>query len=202
MGRVTVFLALLMMAYAPVAAQSRSDPEHTQSIGAGLLWTSTGQAGTPGIDATWRRWFSPRVGIGADLRWGTSTKTIEIDSPEQPGPGGLTIRAQRGVEHLRTTSRAYGVGILARGLLGRVSLVGGVGPALFVDRSAHETRINDFQDAGESTWRTVGVLGVAEVEVRATRRMSVFAGLRIELRDARDSESLFGHPVAGVRLAF
>jgi hypothetical protein len=59
-----------------------------------------------------------------------------------------------------------------------------------------------FEDRSESTSRSVGVLGVMEVEVRATPSVSVFAALRIELRDARDSESAFGSPGAGVRFGF
>jgi hypothetical protein len=46
----------------------------------------------------------------------------------------------------------------------------------------------------------VHILG--ELEVRVTRRLSGFAGLRIEQRDVRFLESTAGYPTAGVRFAF
>ncbi len=206
MRRVALVLVLVMLTVgaAPAAAQSPMDPDRTQSIGVGVLWSPAhiGRGGTPGVEAAWRRWLSPHLGIAADVRWGVRNKTARIDSPEQPGPGGITIRAQQGVEHLRTTSQAYGGGVVARTTPGRLSLVGGVGPALFVERLAHQTRINDVADRGQSTARSVGVLGLIEVEVRATRALSAFAALRVELRDARDSESTLGSPAVGVRFAF
>jgi hypothetical protein len=203
MSRLALPVLLAMLVAAPAAAQP-SAAEPNQSVGGGVQWAPpyTGRGEAPGVQATWRRWLSPHWGIGTDVRWGRRTTTREIDTPEQPGPGGITIHAQQGREERRTSSQGFGVGLLARGWAGRTSFIAGVGPGLFVDRTTHETRINEWQDAGESTFRSVGLQGLLEVDIRATSRVSAFVGIRMEWRDVRDAEGSFGYPTAGLRFAF
>ena len=102
----------------------------------------------------------------------------------------------------RRSSYGWNVGVLTKAAAGRVSLVGGIGPEVFVDRTSHDTRINEWQSAGSLTRRSIGVHMSGEAEVRATARLSAFAGLRIEMPDVRALESSFGYPTAGVRFAF
>lgn len=83
-----------------------------------------------------------------------------------------------------------------------LSLIGGAGPGLYFDRSAHDTTINASQNAGNTTIRSIGLFGLMEMEVRATRHLSGYAGLRVELRDVSDAESSFGYPTVGVRYSF
>jgi len=82
------------------------------------------------------------------------------------------------------------------------SLIGGAGPGFFVDRTIYQVRINDLQDEGRSTQRSIGVHTLAEIEFRATSRVSVFTGLRTELRNLRFPGSISGYPTAGARFAF
>jgi hypothetical protein len=103
---------------------------------------------------------------------------------------------------VRVASQGYGVTILARSGPSRVTVTAGVGPGLFVDRRTHDTRINDWFSEGTETLRSIGAQGTVEIEVRATWRVFVFAGLRMELRDVRDGESSSGYPAIGARVAF
>jgi len=202
--RVGVLVALALLSTNPAAAQPPAEPEHRQSLGVGVQWAlaNTGRAVKPGLQVSWRRWLSPRVGVGTDVRFGALDTTREIDFPESTGPGGIIVRSQKGRERVRVASQGYGVGILARSLPGRVTVTAGIGPGLFVDRRTHDTRINEWSSDGTATLRSIGVQGTAEVEVRATRHVFVFAGLRMELRDVRDGESSFGYPAIGARVAF
>ena len=202
--RVGALMALALLPTTLAAAPSPAEPEHRQSIGAGVQWAllNTGRADKPGLQASWRRWLSPRVGVGADVRLGVLDTTRAIDFPESTGPGGIIVGSQRGRERVRVASQGYGVGIIARSLPGRVTVAAGVGPGLFVDRRTHDTRINEWSSDGTATLRSMGVQGTVEIEVRATRRVFVFAGLRMELRDVRDGESSSGYPAIGARIAF
>ena len=203
--RVTaILLALATTRPTPAAAQSRPDPELDQSISAGPQWALpyTRADAAPGIQAAWRRWFSPHFGIGTDFRWWRNTKTTEINSPAQTGPGGIPISAQLGREDRQTSSYGFGMGVLMKASAGRLSVIAGAGPGFFVDRTTHDTRINDMRNAGEITQHHLGIHMLAEVEVRASRRLSLFAGLRVEQRDVRALDTQTGYPTAGVRFAF
>jgi hypothetical protein len=146
---------------------------------------------SPGVDASWRRWFGPYLGLGAGLRW------KQVKSTDDAGPPGVEW-----VDHLTHTSYAAGVGLLGRMTAGRVSLVGGTGPGLFVERRAHDTRVNGVLQPSTETYRSVGLQGLIEFDVRVTRRLSAYAGLHLEWRDLRSSESSSGYPSAGLRLVF
>ena len=202
--RVGALVVLALLPTNPAAAQPPEEPEHRQSLGAGLQWAlpNAGRAVKPGLQLSWRRWISPRVGVGADVRFGVLHTTREIDFPESTGPGGIIVRSQQGRERVKVASQGYGFSIFARSLPGRVTMTAGVGPGLFVDRRTHDTRINDWFSDGTETLRSLGAQGVVEIEVRATRRVSVFAALRMELRDVRDGESSSGYPAIGARFAF
>ena len=145
--------------------------------------------------------MSPYLGIGTDARWWRRHSVTEFNSPAQDGPSGV-IPAFQGRDERKIVSLGFGVAALARGSIGRLSLVGGVGPGFYIDRTAHESRINDRHQARTDTQCSLGVQGLAELEVRVTGRVSGFAGLRIELRDVRYPDSTTGYPTAGVRFAF
>jgi hypothetical protein len=198
------FLLIVLVAASPAAAQTPTQAPLNQSIDAGLQWSlliSTSDA-TPGMQVSWRRWFSPHLGVGTDVRWGQKRTIREFDSPAQPGPDGVLIPAMQGREDRRISSYGVGAGVVGRTVIGRLSLIGGAGPGLFFDRSTHDTRINAAQHAGGTTVRSIGLYGLMEMDVRATRQLSAYAGLRIELRDVRYPDSSFGYPVVGVRVAF
>jgi hypothetical protein len=199
----TLMFAALVMA-TPAAAQPAAESAHNQSIGGGAQWALpfSGRGAMPGAQASWRRWFSPHVGIGAEVRGWRRNTTVEFDTSAQEGPGGVISAPVRGREDRRISSYGVGLGVFAQGSIGRLSLIGGAGPGFFVDRTIHQRRINDLYDAGESTLRSIGVSTLAEIEFRATSRLAVFTGLRIELRDLRVPESSSGYPTAGLRFAF
>jgi len=202
--RLSPFLLLATMTPAPVAAQPSARGGLDQSIDAGAQWAllSSVRDAKPGVQVAWRRWLSPRAGFGLDLRLTQKATTRVFDSPAQAGPEGVRIPAMEGQEGRRISSYGLGGGILGRTVIGRVSLIGGAGPGLYFDRSAQDTTINASQHAGSTTIRSIGLFGLMEMEVRASRHLSGYAGLRVELRDVRDPESSFGYPTVGLRVAF
>ena len=204
MRRETTLMFVALVIAAPAIAQPAVEGAHNQSIGGGVQWALpySGRGDTPGAQASWRRWFSPRVGIGADVRWWRRNTTDEFDTTFQEGPAGAGIAPGRGREDRQISSYGVGLGVLARGSIGRLSLIGGAGPGFFVDRSIYQRRINDLYHEGRSTQRSIGVHTLAEIEFRATSRVSVFAGLRTELRNLRFPGSTSGYPTAGARFAF
>ena len=204
MLRLMASVLLVLMVTNAAAAQPGADDVHNQSIGGGAQWAlpSAGRGDAPGVQVSWRRWFSPYLGIGTDFRVRRASTVTEIDFPAQTAPGGIAVGSQQGRDARRISSYCLGAGLLARGSLGRLSLIGGAGPGFFVDRRAHDTRINDSRSSGSEAMSSIGLFMLAEVEVRATSRLSVFAGLRGELRDVRVSESSSGYPTAGIRFAF
>jgi len=202
MLRLLTAMVLVVISSLPATAQSAPDVS-SQSIGAGAQWAPhSGRGEAPGLQLAWRRWLTPYLGIGTEFRWFQRSTTTEIDFPDQTAPGGIAVPAQHGLEQQQISSYGFGGGLLARTSIGRLTLIGGAGPGFFVDRTVHDTRINDARNAGTTTFRSLGLHMVMEMEVRATNRLSAFAGIRMELRDLRDSESSFGYPTAGVRFAF
>jgi hypothetical protein len=201
-----VLLSMLFVAIValPAAAQPAQSAVHDQSIGAGAQWAlpHPARAAHPGLQLAWRRWFSHRVGVGTDFRWWGRSTTTEITSPAQTRQDGVVIPSMQGRDDNRISSYGLGAGILTKGSIGRLSLIGGVGPGFFVDRSAHERRLDGLRDGGSITVRSIGVQMLVEVEARATSRLSAFAGLRMEIRDLRASDSSSAYPTAGVRFAF
>lgn len=191
--RLLVLPAVLVLAAGSAAAQRVRDPARSQSVGGGLQWGTPQPSArmSPGVDASWRRWFGPYLGLGADVRW---KQVRRIDEAGQPGV--------EWVDEVSHTSYAAGLGLLGRVTAGRVSLVGGTGPGVFVERRAHDTRVNGVRQPSTETYRSVGVQGLVEVDVRVTRRLSAYAGLHLEWRDLRSSESSSGYPAAGLRLVF
>lgn len=203
MPRLTIVLLLALFGTTPAAAQSPAE-HRDQSIGAAAHWALPHPGGTvrPGLQVTWRRWRSPRFGIGTDVRWWRRNITEEIDSPAQPGPEGVRIPAMQGRTDERLSSYSVGIALLGRTTAGRMSVIVGAGPGFFVEGRSHDTRINASHSTGSTTLRSFGVHGLTEIDLRATRRLSLFAGLRLELRDVRSMESNSGYPTAGVRFAF
>lgn len=203
MLRVMTSMLLVAIVASPASAQPNAEPAHNQSISGAAQWALPypGRDVAPGVQVSWRRWWSPYLGIGTDVRWWQSHNRTEFNSPAQQGPGGA-IPSLQGWDDRRVSSFGLGVGILVKGSTGRLSLIGGVGPGLFVDRTSYESRFNERHEARHGTKRSVGVHVLGEVEVRVTHRLSGFAGLRIEQRDVRFVDSTAGYPTAGVRFAF
>ena len=73
---------------------------------------------------------------------------------------------------------------------------------MFFTRWTHDTRIGDWQSSGSHAHTSFGLQMLVEVDVRLADRLSVFAGLRTELRYLRTLEGSSGYPTAGVRVAF
>jgi hypothetical protein len=184
---------LVFLAAVPAAAQSAPDPARNQSIGGGLQWGGpyTSARMSPGVGVSWRRWFGRNVGVGADVRW------KQLQRTDEGGPPGVDW-----VDEVTHTSYAFGGGLIGRATAGRVSVVGGAGPGMFVERRAHDTRIDGVLRPSTETYRTIGIQGLVEIDLRMTDRLSAFAGLHLEWRDLRSSESSSGYPSAGVRLLF
>ena len=203
MPRVTIAVLFALAVTTPGAAQSPPEAPRHHSIGAAAHWALPypGHA-RPGVQVTWRHWRSPTLGVGADVRWWRTTDITDLDAPAQQGPAGIQIPAMQGRVDERIASYAAGVGILGRVPAGRLSLIAGAGPGFFVDQRSHDSRINASHNVGSVTRRSLGVQALLEVEVRATRRVTAFAGLRIELREVQHQESSSGYPTAGVRVAF
>ena len=201
--RVTMSMLLAVIGSIPAAAQPARDAAHNQSIGAGTQWALPyAGRGNPGVQVSWRRWFSPHVGIGTDVRWWGMRTTTEFNVPAHEGPGGTLIPSIVTRDDRRRSSYGVGAGVVARGWMGRLSLIAGAGPAFFADRTTYARRVDDRHESGSSPFRSFGAYMLAEAEVRATSRLSVFAGFRAELLDVRVFESSFAYPTAGVRFAF
>ena len=204
MLRATALMLLAVGAATPAAAQPARGGQHDQSIGGGPQWALPffGRGDKPGVQTSWRRWLSAHVGVGTDFRWASRNTTEEFNLPAQERADGVVIpSAQRRVDQ-RIASYGFGVGVLARGPMGRLSFIVGAGPGFFVDRRSSETRVDGWRDSSRSAQRSFGLHMLMEVDVRATSRLSAFAGLRSELRDLRYPESSSGYPTAGVRFAF
>ena len=204
MLRVTSLMLLAVIVASPAAAQPAGNAAHDQSVGAGAQWALPYSGGNdnPGVQASWRRWFSPHLGMETAFRWWSQNTTMAFDSPARENAAGVMIPSvQRQVEQ-RISSYGLGVGVLATGSLGRVSFIAGAGPGFFVDRTTRETRTNGMHDSGSNALRSFGVHMLMEVDVRVTSRLSAFAGLRSEMRDVREPAGSSGYPTAGVRFAF
>ena len=203
MLRLPASMFLLLFCPWPAAAQPATDAPN-QSIGAGAQWAlpHSGRGEAPGVQVSWRRWFTPYLGVGTEFRWLQRHTTDEIDFPAQTAPGGIAVPSQQGRDDRRISSYGFAGGILARTSIGRLTLIGGAGPGFFVDQTRHDTRINGSSNTGATTFSSVGVQMLMEADVRMTSRLSAFAGLRMEIRDIRSMESSSGYPTAGVRLAF
>jgi hypothetical protein len=192
MPRLIAAVVLATVVAVPAAAQS-SDPARTHAIGAGAQWGSpySGARMTAGMQASWQSWFGPHFGAGAHVRWKTLQTTRVATAP------GLETRDED-----RRSSYGFGMGLLGRIPAGRLSLIAGAGPGVFVDRRAHESLLNGTKHSGSETIRSIGLQGVMEIDVRVTDHLSAFAALHIEWRELRSAESSSGYPAAGVRVVF
>jgi hypothetical protein len=174
---------LISLAAGSAEAQTHDAPD--QSIGGGVQWAlpHTGHD-APGIQVSWHRVRQRGAGVGADVRWWR--RRTSDQSAAGPVPRDESSYAASVLVMGRTSP--------IRGL----SMTFGVGPGIFVERSD----VLDSRRGGSSTASTVGVHGLAELNVQITHRVFAYAGLHAERRDFRHAESLSGYPVAGVRFAF
>ena len=202
-SRMTMIALLVLIGAPPAAAQPAPD-SHDQSVAAGAQWglPHSGRGEPPGVEGSWRRWFSPRIGVGADFRWFARNTSSEFGSPTGEDAERVVVQSAPGRDDRRISSFGLGICVLGKGSIGRLSLIVGAGPGLSTGRTTYTRRINDRHEAGTSTLTSIGVHTLAEIDVRATSRLSVFAGLRIDLRDLRFPESASGYPAAGLRFAF
>ena len=86
--RLSVLLIALVFANR-AAAQTPAARGLTQSIEAGVQWANLISASdaTPGMQVAWRRWFSPHLGVGGDVRWGQKHEIREFSSFGYPTAG-------------------------------------------------------------------------------------------------------------------
>lgn len=192
MRRMLAVFALATAVAVPAAAQSR-EPARAHSVGAGAQWGSpdSGARMTPGVQASWQSWFGPHLGAGAHVRW----KTLETSRVGDP----QALHARDDQTH---ASYGFGVGLLGRLPAGRLSVVGGAGPGVFVDRRTYDRVLDGTKQSGGETTRSIGLQGLLEIDVRVTDHLFAFAGLHVEWRDLRSAESSSGYPTAGVRVMF
>ena len=184
--------ALALALASPAAAQS-SDPARTHAIGAGAQWGAPTASArlTPGVQLSWQRWLGPHLGVGAHVRW----KTLETSRIAD------TERLDTRDDETRS-SYGFGAEVLGRLPAGRLSLIVGIGPGVFVERQAYESLVNGTRHTGSDSFRTIGLQGLIEIDVRVADHLSAFAGLHVEWREFRSAESSMGYPAAGLRVVF
>ena len=203
--------AIGLLIAAPAAAQSRSGTGLGMSVDVGPQWAFPADdpelKGATGLRASWRRWFGPHLGISADLGWWRKRVDSTFRSPGSDVPGG-TVPSIEGAARHSLSAYALGLGVLGRIPAGRAAVILGGGPGWFHDRGAYESRVSydlgarEEQYSGHAGRNSFGVHMLAELEVRATGHMSVFGGMRSEVRDVRYWESGIVYPSAGIRFAF
>ena len=200
--RVVALIVVALFVTTPASAQPAPNVAHNQSIAGGVQWALpySGHGELPGGLASWRYLFSPRVGIGTEFRWFGRHTTSELISSSARDPRGDAIA--HAIDDRWINSYGVAIDVLAQDSIGRLSLVGGIGPGFFVERTRYARRINDTHQSGSSTISSIGLHAFVELGVRATSRLSVFAGLRIEVRDFGAVDSSSGYPAAGLRFAF
>lgn len=194
---------LALAVAAPAAAQSQPAPR-TQSIGGGVQFVYPIDGGyingTPGANASWRRWFGPNLGVEGAFGWWRRSTSTEFSSPAVDNAYG-GVPAMEGFSRSRMSAYSVGVNVLGRIPAGRVAVIVGGGPGVFLDRSTYEARLNAQRFSGSANRRQFGLQMAAELEVMATDRVALFGGLRGEMR-GRDIEGLVGYPTVGVRVGF
>jgi hypothetical protein len=192
-------VALGVLLASAASAQTLADPVYPRSIDLGAQWSfppgNRGLSGTPGVKISWRRWYGHHLGSEAHAGWWRGETSWEFNSPEFQSRNTDAV-----------TAYSVAIGILGRIPLGRATVVLGVGPGWFHDRRDFEWRTNSASGeqhaAGGETQNSLGVHIVTEVDVRATRRMSVFGGFLSQVRNVRDRESSIVYPTAGLRFGF
>lgn len=195
---------LLVVVPMRVAAQAAITSEPPHSVGASVQWaypyrsTDPLQA-SPGLEATYREWVRPRVAL--ELEFGSWQRTYS-GTYRLAGYMVPPSRAGEVVYSTYTThvsSYSAGINVLGRIPIGRAALIGGAGPALFVDRRHDSSLVNDAVQNWSTTSTRVGVQSLAAVELRITDHVGAFGGVRAELRAI---DTLVTYPIAGGRFSF
>jgi hypothetical protein len=197
-------LVVLLLASAPVAAQSIAPDERTRSFGAAAEWaypfrSSDYLTATPGAGASYREWVRPRLAIEMEFgAWReTHTGSYRLAGyqvpPEHQGESVLASYTSR--------SSWYNVGVNALGRIpiGRAAIVAGGGPGFFIGQRDDASLVNDAVQTWSSRSTHVGMQSLAAVELRVTERVTAFGGARAELRSI---DTLVTYPTAGVRMSF
>jgi hypothetical protein len=197
-------LVVLLLASAPVAAQSIPPAERTRSFGAAAEWaypfrSSINLDATPGIDASYREWLRPHLAIEIEFgSWREShSGTYRLAGyqvpPEQRGEPVFASYTSH------TSWYNVGVNVLGRLPIGRAAITAGGGPGLFFDRYDSASPVNGAVQTWSFTSKHVGAQTLAVVELRVIDRVTAFGGVRAELRDI---DALITYPTAGVRINF
>jgi hypothetical protein len=197
-------VVVLLLASVPVAAQSISPAERTHSFGAAAEWaypfrSSDYLTATPGVGASYREWLRPHLAIEIEFgSWRrTHSGTYRLAGyqvpPEHQGEPILASYTSR------FSWYNAGVNVLGRIPIGRVAIVGGGGPGLFVEQLDDASLVNDAVQTWSSRSTHVGVQSLAAVEVRVIDRVTAFVGARAELSSI---DTLVAYPTAGMRIGF
>lgn len=195
---------LLLVVSTRVAAQATAADDRPHSFGAGSQWAYPYRGNDelkaiPGIEVAYRDWVRPHVAV--ELEFGSWRKTYAgtYNLAGYEIPPAHKGEIVYGTYTTHVSSYSAGVNVLGRIPVGRVAIVAGGGPGLFVDERDDASVVNDALQTWSSKSTHVGIQSLAAVDLRVTDRWCVFAGARAELRAI---DSLVTYPIAGVRFNF
>lgn len=198
--------AVALALAAPAAAQAPQQPSLGHSIAGGAQWafpvSDVDLKGSAGVNASWRYFTGPHLGIEGTFGWWQKNEKGQYHSDGFTTPDGAVYGAMNATYEQRLSTYGLGFNVLGRIPIGRAAIVMGGGPGYFIEHGDANANVNGTAYANSDTGNHFGVQGLAEVEVRATGRLSVFGGLRLELRDVRYADSGFAYPIVGLRLGF
>lgn len=189
MGR---FLPLVVVLCVLAAVPAHAQEKPRQSVAAGMRWaypvSYPVREGTPGVDVSYRGWLTRYAALEANLgRWtfGTTFSRDPIRTFTE-----------------EVTGYSFGASVIGQVPVGRASFLVGGGPGYFWDVETNRVLIGNEFHSHTATRGAFGAQAVLEVDIRVTERLSVFAGVRGELRDITYTDSAVAYPTAGVRFAF
>jgi len=195
---------LLIVVSMRAAAQSATGVDRPHSIGVAAEWAYPFRGtdplnGTPGFDATYRAWVQPNVAV--ELEFGlwrrTYSGTFRLAGYQVPPE-------HKGEVVYSTYTELYsfynaGVNVIGRVPIGRVGIIGGGGPGLFVGQQRESSLVNDAVQTSSTRSTHLGVQGLAAMELRLTDRFGAFGGIRAEWRAL---DTFIRYPIAGARFSF
>ena len=193
-----VLAAVFALALAAPAAAQTQGPRFMQSIGGGAQWAypmtgDTGLDGTPGLTGSWRGWFTPHLGLEAEVGWWTKGQNFEYHEP------GFDASASA-----RMHAWSAGANVLGGIPIGRATIVLGGGPAWYHENGSFEAIYNGERQADSLAANHFGLHSLAELEVHASSRLAIYGAVHAEWRDVKEGivDSGVVYPTVGLRVRF